>query len=217
MTHCPRCGNPIPRAPAACPRCTPHERRAVATTKRVPARRFTALMRFLEVTVGSVALVGVSYLVGTGTGLVPPLDVEALTGASVSAATEFFIDPMAAAPPPPFEMELADAEVITLRSGDHHDESFEVRDPRPCTLTGHVVGLAGGKRDVEVYVLDDDAYRDWENGIRPRTVFESGRTSSTTLDVALPNRGRYHLLLSNRFSFLTAKRIRIDEARLRCA
>ena len=219
MNRCPRCGDSLERASALCPRCTTQERRRVAVAKRAPApgSGFAAVLRVVEVAVGSSAFVGVAYLLGTTAGLLPPLDLARLLGTPAIAATECRVDPMAAAPPPPYELELADAEEIHLPSGDHYNASFVVRDPRPCMLTGHVKGLAGGNRDVEVYVLDDEGYSDWQNGIRPRTLFESGRSSATSLAVALPRRGRYHLLLSNRYSVLTAKRVRIDDARLRCA
>jgi hypothetical protein len=190
MNHCPRCGEPVPSG-SACRRCGSIERRTRAP-RPVPAGALVSALRGLEIAVGA-------------------------SGSATAAAREFLIDPVAVEPPPPVELELLDADVIDLRTGDHFDAPFEVRDPRPCTLTGRVLGLAGGSRDVEVYVLDDDGYQDWQNGIRPRALFQSGRTSATTLEVDLPKRGRYHLLLSNRYSILTAKRVRIDDARLRCA
>ena len=163
------------------------------------------------------SILAVGYLVGTTAGLVPAVDLARLLGTPAMAATEFWVDPMVADPPPPLVMELADAEVVDLRSGDHYETSFEVRDPRPCTLTGRVRGLAGGRRDVEVYVLDEEGYLDWQSGIPPQTIYDSGRSPSARIDVLLPGRGRYHLLLSNRFSFLTRKRVRIDDTRVRCA
>ena len=220
MPYCPVCGDSLPRELARCQRCIPRERRrpvVAKTKKRVPAARFTALLRGVEVLMAGSAVLVVGYVLGTVVGIVPRADFTRLLGAQAMAATEFLIDPMAADPPPPYVMELADARVVDLRSGDHYETSFEVRDPRPCTLTGRVRGLAGGKLDVEVYVLDEDGYLDWQSGIPPRTIYESGRSASTRLEVALPGRGRYHLLLSNRFSFLTWKRVRIDDARVRCA
>ncbi|MBW3629404.1 MAG: hypothetical protein KY464_08920 [Gemmatimonadetes bacterium] len=175
-----------------------------------------ALLRALEIAVGGGAFLLVAYLLGTGAGIIPELEVRVLRGPGESAA-EFLIHPVAANPPPPFELELADGEVIDLRTGDHFDAPFEVRDPRPCTLTAQVLGLAGGRRDVEVYVLDDDGYLDWQKGVRPRALFESGRATLTSLEVELPSRGRYHLLLSNRYSIFTPKTVRVDDARLRCA
>jgi hypothetical protein len=216
MSYCPRCGERI-ESDTGCARCVPVERRAHPAAPPVPSTRLTGVPRALEIALGAAAFGFVSYLVATGTGVVPELELDALRGTVATAAAEFLMDPVAAKPPPPFELELLDADVIDLQMGDHFDAPFEVSDPRPCTLTGRVMGLSGGGRDVEVYVLDDAGYEDWQHGIRPSALFESGRSSAATLAVDLPRRGRYHLLLSNRYSILTPKRVRIDDARLRCA
>ena len=223
MPYCPVCGDSLSGELTRCKRCVPRERRAAVakatpkTKTRVPAARFTALMRGVEVLMAGSSFLVVGYALGTFVGVVPPVDVAKLLGTPAIAATEFLIDPMTADPPPPFVMELADERVIDLRSGDHFETSFEVRDPRACTLTGRVRGLAGGRRDVEVYVLDEDGYLDWQSGIAPHPVYESGRSPSTRIHAELPGKGRYYLLLSNRFSFLTKKVVRLDDARLRCA
>jgi hypothetical protein len=220
MPYCPVCGDSLSGELTRCKRCVPPERRAVVakTKARVPAARFTALMRGVEVLMAGSSFLVVGYVLGTAVGVVPPVDIARVLGTPPAiAATQFLIDPITADPPPPFVMELADARVIDLRSGDHFETSFEVRDPRACTLTGRVRGLAGGRKDVEVYVLDEDGYLDWQSGLPPHPVYEGGRSPSTRIHAELPGRGRYHLLLSNRFSFLTAKRVRLDDARVRCA
>jgi hypothetical protein len=215
MSYCPRCGTAIASG-TECRRCAPVERRATARA-HTPAAGTVAVLRALEITIGAGAFLLVGYLLGVRAGVVPALDLSALGEYPAIAAAEFLIDPAKAEPPPPLEVELLVSDVIELRTGAHFDAPFEVNDPRPCTLTGHVVGLAGGRKDVEVYVLDDEAYLDWQHGIQPRALFMSGRASTATLAVDLPRRGRYHLLLSNRYSILTAKRVRVDDARLRCA
>ena len=215
MSYCPRCGAAV-ESDTGCRRCGAADRRRRSPAPATPRSRLTGVPRALEIALGAGAFGFVSYLVATSAGVTPPLEIGRLRPAAVAAA-EFLMDPVSAKPPPPFELELLDADVIDLRTGDHFDAPFEVRDPRPCTLTGRVLGLAGGSRDVEIYVLDDAGYQDWQHGIAPAALFESGRSSAATLDVDLPRRGRYHLLLSNRYSIFTSKRVRIDDARLRCA
>lgn len=213
MSHCPRCGDAVRRAPA-CATQPPLERRP---RERAAPSAVVRLLRGVELSLGAAAFLLVGYLLATQTGLLPERPIRSLGSGHLVAGTEFLIDPVRAASPPPVDEKLLDGYAITLRSGGHLDTPFEVRDPRPCTLAGRVQGVAGGGRDVEVYVLDESGYRDWRNGIHPDALFESGRASEATLSVALPRKGRYHLLLSNRYSVLTAKRVRIDEARLRCA
>ena len=215
MNRCPRCGMPPDGTNATCSRCLPGERR-IASAPTAAAAGVVTLLRRLETVLGAGAFLLVTYLLGTSARLIPELEVRVMPG-SARAATEFLVEPIAANPPPPFVLELADGDVIDIRTGDHFAAPFEVSDPRPCTLTAQVLGLAGGSRDVEVYVLDEDGYDDWQNGVRPHALFESGRASLASLEVDLPRRGRYHLLLSNRYSIFTPKRVRVDGARLRCA
>jgi hypothetical protein len=216
MRYCPRCGAAV-AGDGACQRCGPPERRRHPPAPEMPRSGLTGLARALEIAVGAGAFGFVSYLVAAIAGVAPMMESGHLRSATGIAAAEFLMDPVSAGPPPPFEMVLLEADVIDLRTGDHFDAPFEVLDPRPCTLTGRVLGLAGGDRDVEVYVLDDAALQDWQDGIAPIALFESGRSSAATFAVDLPRRGRYHLLLSNRYSVFTPKRVRVDAARVRCA
>jgi hypothetical protein len=213
MNQCPLCGESL-RAdgPARHPCARGASRQRGVSTGSGMDR----VIRAVQVGLGATTLLLVTYLVGTMAGMIPEVQVRVL-GPDGATPSAFLIDPMLAAAPPPLVLELVEGGIVELGSGDHFDAPFEVRDPRPCTLTGQVRGIAGGSRDIEVYVLDDDGYLDWRNGIRPRPLFESGRSSATTLAVELPRRGRYHLLLSNRYSIITPKRLRVDDARLRCA
>jgi hypothetical protein len=215
MSYCPRCGTAVNGEPG-CQRCGRPERRHAGAELATPRSRLTGAPRALEIAVGAVAFGFVAYLVAGSAGVLPA-DLGELRVPIGGAAAEFLMDPVVAGPPPPFEMELLDSDVIDLRTGDHFDAPFEVRDPRPCVLTGRVLGLAGGGRDVEIFVLDEPGYRDWQHGIAPSALFESGRSSAASIAVELPSPGRYHLLLSNRYSIFTSKRVRVDDARLRCA
>ncbi|HEX8830202.1 MAG TPA: hypothetical protein VF705_03495 [Longimicrobium sp.] len=118
-------------------------------------------------------------------------------------------------PPPPLEISVLDNPALRLPPGEHFDTAFVVTDPRPCTFHAHVQGLDGGRRDVEVYLLDEDGHVNWHNRREPISLYESGRTSATTVEVPL-REGRYHLLISNRFSVFTAKTVQIDNARVVC-
>jgi hypothetical protein len=113
---------------------------------------------------------------------------------------------------------VLDDPALRLPPGEHFDTAFVVSDrhKRLCTFRGHVQGLEGGNRDVEVYVLDEDGYVNWRNGIEPRAIHESGRTSASTIEIPMPGEGRFHLLISNRFSVFTSKTVQVDSARVTC-
>ncbi len=119
-------------------------------------------------------------------------------------------------PPPPFVLTVLDEDALELPPGEHFDTAFAVSDPRPCTFRARVQGVEGGNRDVEVYLLDEDGNSNWHNGIKPAALYESGRTSASTIEVPLREKGRYHLLLSNRYSLMTAKTVRVENAHVVC-
>lgn len=122
----------------------------------------------------------------------------------------------APSPPPPFVLVLADSQEIELPPGEHFDTTFALDDPRECVLTGSVTGLEGGRRDVEVYVLDPVGAADWHDGVAPRALYASGRAAASTVDVALPSPGEYTLLISNQFSVLSGKRVLLEDTRVTC-
>lgn len=119
-------------------------------------------------------------------------------------------------PPPPLVLPVFDTPSLHLPPGEHFDTAFVVADPRPCTFLGHVQGIDGGRRDVEVYLFDEDGHLNWHNGLEPVALYESGRTSSTSIEVPLREKGTFHLLISNRWSVLTSKTVQIDDARVIC-
>lgn len=118
--------------------------------------------------------------------------------------------------PGPAVLPLLDARALRVPAGTSHSVSFSVSDERPCVLTGRVVGIAGGRRDVEVYVLDRDGVVDRSSTTGGEALFRSGRTSAVGLRVRLPGPGDYHLLLSNRFSVVADKTVQVEDARVTC-
>ena len=121
-------------------------------------------------------------------------------------------------PPPPHVVSVMDDPALMLPPREHFDTAFVVADPhaRPCTFRGRVQGVEGGNRDFEVYVLDEDGHANWHNGVEPRALLETGRTSSSTIEIPIPADGRFHLLISNRFSVFTSKTVQVDDARVTC-
>ncbi|MBD0319805.1 MAG: hypothetical protein ICV87_05700 [Gemmatimonadetes bacterium] len=121
-------------------------------------------------------------------------------------------------PPPPHIVSVLDDPALRLPPGEHFDTAFVVADPhgRPCTFRGRVQGVEGGNRDVEVYVLDEDGHANWHNGVEPRALYETGRTSASTIEIPIEGEGRFHLLISNRFSVFTPKTVQVDDARVTC-
>jgi hypothetical protein len=120
-------------------------------------------------------------------------------------------------PPPPAFISVVDTSAVQIRAGAAEYFDFALSDPRTCVLHGRVVGLAGGRRDFNVFVFDDDGFANWANGNQAHTYFNESQTSSVTLNVVLPSPGSYHLVVSNRFSVFTGKTVQIRNAQVTCS
>lgn len=75
-------------------------------------------------------------------------------------------------------------------------------------LNGNFSASGGGGNDVEVFLLDDDGFVNWQNGHQTPTFYNSGRVTQSTVDVQLPNNAKkYYLVFSNTFSLVSNKAI----------
>jgi len=69
----------------------------------------------------------------------------------------------------------------------------------------------GARNDIEVTVLDDMQYQNWQNRRRFEATYESGRVTNGTIGVDLAP-GTWWLVFSNRFSLLSNKAVTADVA-----
>lgn len=192
---CPSCFWPIDEASEACPQCGTEVARAPATEPRGDAIAWSG--RLLEVLLGLLVIGGVLTTLFRGAQGDP-------------AAAE-------AALPEPTLVTLAAFDQHHISAGRYLSYGFTVSDPRPCTLTGRVLGVSGGSRDVQLFVFDDEAFQNWTDeragGMR---LLETERTSAASFDVRLSGPGRYHFVVSNAFSWLTGKVVEVQDLVVTC-
>jgi len=120
-------------------------------------------------------------------------------------------------PPPPSIFRVVDWDVgRQVSAGHYYWFPVELDDPRSCRLTGRVVVLEGGSHDVDVFVLDEDAYINFQNGRDFAPTFADQRTAAVTLDLPLDSYRKYYFVVSNRFSAFTDKVVDIDDVRATC-
>jgi hypothetical protein len=66
----------------------------------------------------------------------------------------------------------------------------------------------GAKNDIEVTVLDEAQFTNWQNRDDFKATYESGRVTDTTLNVQLPETpATYYVVFSNRFSLMSNKAV----------
>lgn len=118
-------------------------------------------------------------------------------------------------PPPPSRFTLMDSRSVDLDAGQYMVYSFDLRNWGPCSVRGHVLGTDGGGRDVDVFFVDEDGLSSFKAGSQFGAYFSRQRTTDETLDLTLSS-GRYYLIVSNRFSWVTGKTVVIDGISAEC-
>jgi len=78
-------------------------------------------------------------------------------------------------------------------------------------VEGHFTASGGSGFDIEVLVLEQSQYLNWQNGHKFDAAYNSGRVTAGKLQVQLPQEpGTYYVIFSNRFSYITNKAIVAD-------
>jgi len=119
--------------------------------------------------------------------------------------------------PPPATGDVADISDLKIEAGQYSYYGMEISDERPCRLRGRVETTAGGRHDTDVLVLDVDGFTNFQYNRGFGTLFAARRTAAVTLDVPLPGPGTYYLVLSNRFSAFTGKKVNLQNVHWVCS
>jgi len=91
-----------------------------------------------------------------------------------------------------------------------HDKAYRLAVPsgaKDAVLQGHFTATGGANNDIEVSLMDDDAFVNWQNRHSVTPIYISGRVTQGTLNVSLPNAGTYYLIFNNRFSVFSPKAV----------
>jgi hypothetical protein len=75
-------------------------------------------------------------------------------------------------------------------------------------VDGHFSAAGGSGNDIEVYVLGQDDFVNFQNGHSASTYYNSGKVTQSSIHTTLPSdSGTYYLVFSNNFSLVTPKAV----------
>ena len=75
-------------------------------------------------------------------------------------------------------------------------------------LQGRFSATGGSGNDIEVYLLSDSQYTNWQNGHSTTTFYNSGKVTVNDMNVTLPSdAGTYYLVFNNKFSLFSPKAV----------
>lgn len=117
-------------------------------------------------------------------------------------------------PPPPLVQQLLDTIVQTTFAVPARAfkpievvVSAAMSNPR---LEGSFTA-SGANNDIEVLLLDELQFNNWQNRLQFRAAYTSGRVTADKLRIELPSEpGKYFLVFSNRFSLFSTKSVNAD-------
>src|SRR4051794_19668653 len=112
---------------------------------------------------------------------------------------------------------ISNSPAVEINPGYSQTWTFRVTSSQPnCRLTGRVLGIAGGQKDVDVLVMTQDDYLNWQTNHTADAIFQSGRKTAVTLDVPIEHEGKYVFVVSNGFSALSAKTAQMQRVKVTC-
>jgi hypothetical protein len=80
-----------------------------------------------------------------------------------------------------------------------------------ASVKGHFAATGGFGNDIEVFVMTEDDYVNWQNGHSVNTLYNSGKVTQETLNVTLPaDAGMYYLVFSNKSSLLIPRAVQAN-------
>lgn len=110
---------------------------------------------------------------------------------------------------------IADGQAVEVANASYVDYRFDL-PAATCVVAGRIVGVSGGSKDFEAYILDDDNFRNWTAGGQAQAHWQSGRVVVASIpSVPVQGPGRFHLVVSNAWSILTPKTVQA-QATVQC-
>ncbi|TMI43972.1 hypothetical protein E6H23_01990 [Candidatus Bathyarchaeota archaeon] len=98
--------------------------------------------------------------------------------------------------------------LITVSSGGYNYYPFTL--PSGATsiaVSGSFTASGGSGNDIQVLILDQTNFVNWQNGHQASAYFNSGQEIVGSITTNLPSAGTYYLVYSNTFSTFSSKNV----------
>jgi hypothetical protein len=119
--------------------------------------------------------------------------------------------PKAASPPPPPQQHRLSMPkgAFTVRQLNASNYKFAVpAGAFDVTMKGHFAATGGARNDIEVFVLTEDEFVNWQNRHQVNALYSSGQVTQDSINLTLPaDAATYYVVFSNKFSFISPKAV----------
>jgi predicted nucleic acid-binding Zn ribbon protein len=78
------------------------------------------------------------------------------------------------------------------------------------SVDGHFIATGGMGNDVEVFVLSEDSFVNFQNHHSAQAYYNSGKVTESNINAVLPGTGIYYLVFNNSFSSVTPKAVQAN-------
>jgi hypothetical protein len=184
---CKHCGRDLTPAPAVAPPKAPPPPPAPSGTGQTVRRWVGALL------LGVLVYFGITIYDRYKTSAEEPAPVPGTTPA----------------PNQPTRITFGTGQPDEIPSQSYVEYSFDV-PARRCTVTGRIVGLAGGGKDFQAFLMGDDDFLNWKSKHEFKVLWQTEKVAAATINTPLSGPGRFHVVVSNVFSVVTEKTVTIQ-------
>ncbi len=96
--------------------------------------------------------------------------------------------------------------LITVPAGGYEYYPFTLAiGTISISVSGSFTASGGSGNDIDVFVMDQTNFINWQNGHQSYSYFDSGVLTTGSVSASLPGAGNYYLVYSNTFSTVSSK------------
>lgn len=97
---------------------------------------------------------------------------------------------------------------VSIDAGTYQSYRFTVSSSmKNAILNGEYITTEGGNKDVNVLLMNDLNYINWQNGNASNALYFKERITTDRFSLNISQPGTYYFILSNTFSIITDKRV----------